>query len=125
MSIAQTLATILAATVAALVALASLLRWAYKQGEAAGAEKARREAGERLQAETRPGPTLLSGSWQNTAELSRDTAEAQARHAPARMMAWRWLSVVVPQERTGSSESRNGTQYIRQHPAQPHPRGDT
>jgi hypothetical protein len=51
MSIAQAVAAILGATVPLLVALASLLWWAYRRGEASGAEKAKRAADERAQAE--------------------------------------------------------------------------
>lgn len=51
MSIAVAVAAILSATVPLLVALASLMWWAYKRGEAAGEQKAERRAGERVQAE--------------------------------------------------------------------------
>jgi hypothetical protein len=51
MSTALTVTAILGVTVPTLVALAGLLRWVYRRGEASGAEKARREADERSQAE--------------------------------------------------------------------------
>jgi len=51
MSIAEAIAAILSAIVPLLVALASLMWWAYRRGEAAGEEKAERRAGERSQAE--------------------------------------------------------------------------
>jgi hypothetical protein len=51
MNIALAVAAILSAAVALLIALAGLLRWVYRRGESSGAEKARREADERSQAE--------------------------------------------------------------------------
>jgi O-phosphoseryl-tRNA(Cys) synthetase len=51
MSTAQTAAAIVTAAVPLLVALASLLCWAYKRGEAAGEDRARRVADERVQVE--------------------------------------------------------------------------
>jgi type VI protein secretion system component VasK len=48
---AEAVAGILGATVPLLVALASLMWWAYKRGEAAGKARAERKAGERLLAE--------------------------------------------------------------------------
>jgi type VI protein secretion system component VasK len=51
MSTAEAIGAILGAAVPLLVALASLLWWAYKRGEAAGEAKAERRAGERSLAE--------------------------------------------------------------------------
>jgi type VI protein secretion system component VasK len=51
MSAAEAGAAILSATVALMVALASVLWWVYKRGEAAGEAKAERRAGERSLAE--------------------------------------------------------------------------
>jgi len=53
MSIAEAVAAILSATVPLLVALAGLMWWAYRRGEAVGAEKARRESLERIVADIR------------------------------------------------------------------------
>lgn len=52
MSVAEAIAAILSAAVPLLVAL-GLLWWAYRRGEAAGAEKARREALEQVVGEIR------------------------------------------------------------------------
>jgi len=51
MSTAEAVAVILGAAVPLLVALASLMWWAYRRGEAAGEAKAERKAGERSLAE--------------------------------------------------------------------------
>ncbi len=51
MGAAEAGAAILSAAVALLVALASLMWWAYKRGEAAGEARAERRAGERSLAE--------------------------------------------------------------------------
>jgi hypothetical protein len=51
MTTAEALAAILSATVPMLAAVASLLWWAYKRGEAAGEAKAERRADERSLAE--------------------------------------------------------------------------
>ena len=53
MSMAQEIAAVLSATVPLIVALASLLWWAYRRGEAAGEEKATRRVDERTQAESK------------------------------------------------------------------------
>jgi hypothetical protein len=50
MSAAEAIAAILSGTVSTLVALAGLVWWAYKLGEAAGASKAERGEGQRSQA---------------------------------------------------------------------------
>jgi type VI protein secretion system component VasK len=51
MGTAEAVAAILSATVPLLVALAGLIWWAYRRGEAAGEAKAERRAGERSLAE--------------------------------------------------------------------------
>jgi hypothetical protein len=89
MSTALTVAAILSATVPTLVALAGLLRWVYKRGEASGAEKARREADERSQAEEKVKIAALERLLIETrAELAQTRTELALRQ-PKRRRALR------------------------------------
>jgi hypothetical protein len=53
MSAPQGITAVLGAIVPLLAAMASLLWWAYRRGEAAGEDRAKRQADERTQAESK------------------------------------------------------------------------
>jgi hypothetical protein len=81
MSNAEAFAVILSGTIPALVALAGLLWWAYKRGEAAGEARAERRASERSQAEDKARIT----------DLERQLAETRAELfslAPPKRKHW-------------------------------------
>ena len=80
MSIAQAVAAILSATVPLLVALASLMWWAYRRGEAAGEERAERKAGERSQAEDK---AKIEALGQLLAETRAELASLQPKRRRA------------------------------------------
>jgi hypothetical protein len=80
MSIAEVVAAILSATVPLLVALASLMWWAYRRGEAAGEEKAERKAGERSQAEDK---AKIEALGQLLAETRAELASLQPKRRRA------------------------------------------
>jgi hypothetical protein len=79
MSSAEAAAVILSGTVPLLVALAGLLWWAYRRGEVSGAEKARREAVERSQAEDK---AKISALERLLTETRAELAETRALLAP-------------------------------------------
>ena len=80
MSIAEAVAAILSATVPLLVALASLMWWAYRRGKAAGEEKAERRAGERSQAEDK---AKIEALGQLLAETRAELASLQPKRRRA------------------------------------------
>jgi hypothetical protein len=89
MSIALAVASIFAASVSTLAALAGLLRWVYRRGEASGADKARRDADERSRAEDKTKiQDLERALTQTRAELASTRVEFAATQ-PRRKRALR------------------------------------
>ena len=82
MSTALGIAAVISATVPLVAALASLLWWTYKRGESAGAERARRQAGERDQAEGKAKIELLE---RMLTETRAELASLQRRGSRARI----------------------------------------
>jgi hypothetical protein len=80
MSSAEAVAAILSGTVPLLVAFAGLLWWAYKRGELSGAEKARREAIERSQAEDK---AKIAALEQLLAQTRTELASRQSKRKRA------------------------------------------
>jgi len=80
MSTAEAVAVILGAAVPLLVALASLMWWAYRRGEAAGEAKAERKAGERSLAEDKARIRALE---QQLGEILAEIAASQPKRRRA------------------------------------------
>lgn len=112
MSVAQGLAAVLSATVPLLVALASLLWWAYRRGEAAGEERAKRQADELTQAESKAKlealERLLAETRTELASWQPRRRRSLQRHSVPLIFAhhgfWLWLARRLG-ETTGRSDN--------------------
>jgi hypothetical protein len=101
-STAQGVTALIGATVPSLVALASLLWWTYKRGEAAGEDRAKRRADERAQVEGKAKIEALE-------RLLTETRTELASLQPRRRRALEW-----PRATTSTSAVRPA---VRRRPA--------